>query len=258
MFAKFVSEIGTAHLAVQICDKMIHWYDSGLVLIQGYEGSNATAVFYPQNLSGEVVPVIENTPEMRQKICEVIQKFNCEKTYDLKRTNCQHFAQEVFKVLDLQSEFSKMEGPVGNYLNYIIGKGRNSSKHCFLVNKDLIIVKDNAKKDLCWDNHEQLDQWTTTENQKKYELYAPLLKAFHRGFQMREKALVKRGIETYKGDDEHCPLGWPTMYMKNLMEKFGIKDDKYDFFDIETSTSFKVTSGITSGITSGGLSSNKN
>jgi len=257
MFAKFVSEIGTAHLAVQIADKMVHWYDSGLVLVQGYEGANATAVFHPQNTNGDVVPVIENTQEMRDKICHIIQKYNCEKIYDLKKSNCQTFAQEIFKSLDLQCEFSKMEGPVGYYLNYIIGKGRNSKKHCFLINNKLEIVKDTAtKKELIWDDHEQLDRWTTPENQKKYELYFPLLKAFHRGFQMREKALIKKGQETYKGDKDHCPLGFPTLYMKNLMEKFDI-DENYDFFDIDTSTSFKVTSSGGSGINSG-ISSNRN
>ena len=29
IFSRFVSQVGTAHLAVQISDKMVHWYDSG-------------------------------------------------------------------------------------------------------------------------------------------------------------------------------------------------------------------------------------
>ena len=110
--------------------------------------------------------MIENTEENRKKICKVIQKYNCEKKYNLKNCNCQNFSQDIFKALHLNNEFKKMEGKVGTYLNYIINKGRNSKDHCFLLDSKQNIIVDNDRR-LVWDDHKEFDIWCNNEDNMK-------------------------------------------------------------------------------------------
>ena len=113
-------------------------------------------------LIGNEIPVVENTPEIRRKICETIQLYNCKKIYNIKTCNCQTFAQSIFEVLGFKSEFSKLEGPVGNYIRYIINNPKTESFAC-LVDKNLKIMKQNGNP-LTWKTHQQLDEWQNEES----------------------------------------------------------------------------------------------
>ena len=68
-FASMTQEIGSAHLGIQIADKVIHWFSSDFALIKDFKSQGATALFYPQDSNGNEVPVIQNTPENRKAIC---------------------------------------------------------------------------------------------------------------------------------------------------------------------------------------------
>ena len=136
-----------------------------MVVVQAYEGMNATALFYPKNLEGDYVPVIDNTEENRLAVCKVIQRYNCEKKYSAKNCNCQTFAQDVYKALNLNHDFAKYNDPIGDYLNYIIGKkGRNGEDFAMLVSKGKIMTDPKTKKPLSWKTHEELDIWCSNKD----------------------------------------------------------------------------------------------
>ena len=143
-----------------------------MVVVQAYEGMNATALFYPKNHEDIYVPVIDNTEKNRLAVCEVIQRYNCQETYSMRNCNCQTFAQDIYKSLNLNHDFAKYEGPIGDYLNYIIGKkGRNGEDFAMLVSKGKIMTDPKTKKPLSWKTHEELDIWCSNKENEKIGKY---------------------------------------------------------------------------------------
>eukprot|EP01091_Cochliopodium_minus_P002273 TRINITY_DN12138_c0_g1_i1.p1 TRINITY_DN12138_c0_g1~~TRINITY_DN12138_c0_g1_i1.p1 ORF type:complete len:331 (+),score=54.46 TRINITY_DN12138_c0_g1_i1:1-993(+) len=188
--AHFTQEIGTNHLAVQVCDKIIHWLDNSLVLVHEFSGSNCIAVFYPQKEKKEY-PNIPNTEENRLRICQVIQKWNCSKIYSSLNANCQNFTAEIFGALSLDFKFSNMGGPVKDFINFISRPNNTQTLPCF--------VKEGSKI-LEWTSHYELDQWSKENPQDSYSELYYLIKGFHRGFQVKKEV----------GFSE-CPYGVATL-----------------------------------------------
>ena len=180
--AKFVTDIGLSHIAVQINDKMVHWFDVGLVIVTPFEGSNASAVFYPQK-DGDEIPCIENTEENRKKICEVILEYNCNKKYNQKNDNCQNFVEDIFDALKLDSDFKKMKGHVGDYLKFITGKGKNEKYFACIVDSKQNILMDKKKK-LVFKTHEELDEWTVNNLEKCKKKFAFFNSLFYKNEKM--------------------------------------------------------------------------
>eukprot|EP01091_Cochliopodium_minus_P002179 TRINITY_DN12064_c0_g1_i1.p1 TRINITY_DN12064_c0_g1~~TRINITY_DN12064_c0_g1_i1.p1 ORF type:complete len:442 (-),score=112.95 TRINITY_DN12064_c0_g1_i1:107-1432(-) len=199
-FASWTQEVGASHLGVQIADTIVHWFNSSFALPKEWKGGGATALFYPQDREGLEVPVIENTKENRMAVCKVIQMWNCQKIYSQRNANCQLFAADIFKALGLNQNFSKWEGPVGDFLKYA-GEYENQTKEIY----PCIIKSGNVY--IQWKSHEELDNWHN-DNLDTYEDYASLLKAFHRAYQLRQDI----GF--------NCPQDAPTL----LINKFGEKE----------------------------------
>eukprot|EP01091_Cochliopodium_minus_P014662 TRINITY_DN5004_c1_g1_i2.p1 TRINITY_DN5004_c1_g1~~TRINITY_DN5004_c1_g1_i2.p1 ORF type:complete len:345 (+),score=77.82 TRINITY_DN5004_c1_g1_i2:18-1052(+) len=218
-YAKKKMEVGTNHLAVQICDKIIHWYDNSLVNVCNYSGKKALAIFYPFKANKEMEKYYTNTPETRKKICEVIQRWNCTLTYSSTDRNCQHFASEMFGVLGFDNNFK--EGPFGEFIKFISNATNKQTNPC-IVEKGKIIEE--------WKNHYELDDWTK-ENMEIITAdinYYLLIKGFHRAYQARKLAFEKEkeeikeeGEENVEGElnkkgeeigHPHCPMGEPVIF----------------------------------------------
>ena len=114
-------------------------------------------------------------------------------------TNCQTFAQEMFKRLGLDFEFKSYEGPVGEFMKYI-------SKHSSQTYPCLV---EKGKKIIEWKSHIELDIWHK-ENKDIYESNT-FLKAFHRGFQVQDS------------EGENCIFDFPTLLIKDDGKKIFVK-----------------------------------
>eukprot|EP01091_Cochliopodium_minus_P015400 TRINITY_DN5475_c0_g1_i2.p1 TRINITY_DN5475_c0_g1~~TRINITY_DN5475_c0_g1_i2.p1 ORF type:complete len:180 (+),score=59.78 TRINITY_DN5475_c0_g1_i2:249-788(+) len=142
-------------------------------------------------------PSIENNKENRTKICKLIQNWNCKVEYSQTKNNCQHFASEMFKVLDLDNKFSNMTGPIGYFLNYIAKPTVNLEFPCIISNEGSIIKQ--------FETHLALDEWTVeNEVEKKGHDYHYLVKGFHRGFQAKKQI-----------GQTACPMHDPTLLQVN-------------------------------------------
>jgi len=78
--AEYLQEVGSAHLAVQIADKIVHWVNTSYTITTDFRGSSAVALFYPQK-EGNEQRFIANTPPNRTAICRVICRWNCQIKY---------------------------------------------------------------------------------------------------------------------------------------------------------------------------------
>jgi len=198
-FAKLTQDVGTAHLAVQVADNVLHWFNSGFVFIKEWRGSKATALFYPQNNEGVEIPLIDNTAENRARICKVIQEWNCLKEYNSRVNNCQKFASQLFESVDLNGTFSKYEGWVGEFIRFVANTG-NEVNPCLVRDGGVLIE---------WRSHEDLDKWHN-QNKTTFPEASGLLKAMHRAFQLRGDP----GI--------YCPHDAPTLLVTNTGKKIPI------------------------------------
>eukprot|EP01091_Cochliopodium_minus_P014532 TRINITY_DN4949_c0_g1_i1.p1 TRINITY_DN4949_c0_g1~~TRINITY_DN4949_c0_g1_i1.p1 ORF type:complete len:338 (-),score=72.50 TRINITY_DN4949_c0_g1_i1:44-1057(-) len=194
MTAKFSQEVGAHHLAIQICDKIVHWVGASLVIVKKFSGSNCLALLYPQK-EGKEFPSIENTKNNRDIICQIIQKWNCTKIYSGSNHNCQHFTSEIFEALGLDFKFSKMQGPVGDFIKYISQYSNEELFPCIVQDGEVLEE---------WKTHYALDDWSQEYVDRESKYYY-LIKGFHRGFQVKQEV----GFPT-------CPDGDATLLEKKV------------------------------------------
>ena len=199
--AVFTQEMGAAHIGIQIADRIVHWLGCGFALVKDWKGAGATALFYPQSKDDREIGTLICNKEVRINIAKVIQKWNCSYSYSSKDYNCQIFASEILKVCGLKDSFKSFSGPVGDFIEHI-SKFENMKKefHPCIIRDKKIMIK--------WESHAELDKWHN-EN-KGMGNYESLLKAFHRGYQL-------------KGDyGVDCPCNEPTL----LVDGEGIKTNQ--------------------------------
>ena len=208
-FASITQQVGTAHLGVQIGETVLHWFNSSFVIPKEWKGAGATAVFYPQKSNGDEVPAIENTPENRMKVCQVIQNWNITKTYNSVHANCQMFAGDIFKALGFNENFSKYQGWVGDFVRYMSDiKNQEKVLYPCLIKGNTVLKE--------WKNHQELDEWHAKGEDKSFPEAYSLLKAFHRAFQMRGDHTDPKLL--------HCPFDSPTLLIGNDGEKLNVND----------------------------------
>ena len=176
------------HLSVQISDSILHWFDSSMVFIKSWKGSNVTALCYPQNKEGEEVGMVQNSKKNRLKVCKIIEKWNCEKEYDDHLNNCQSFVVSIFDSFGFHSNFTEYSGMVGDFMRHV-------SKKTIQINPSLL---KQHKILIEWKTHQELDDWNNL-NKHTFPDALQLLKAFHRAFQL-------------KGEEgKNCPFPHPTL-----------------------------------------------
>jgi len=184
--AEYLQEVGSAHLAVQVADKIVHWVNTSYTITTEFRGSSAVALFYPQE-GGIEKRFIENSEKNREALCRVICRWNCQIKYSSLKGNCQQFVAAIFKSFNLDTKFGSMEGAIGEFLRYLASANKEEIHPC-------IVTK--GKKGIEWKTHKELDEW----HEKNGESYDEnLLKGFHRAFQLR-------------GDHgRSCSFGDPTL-----------------------------------------------
>eukprot|EP01091_Cochliopodium_minus_P011461 TRINITY_DN3251_c0_g1_i1.p1 TRINITY_DN3251_c0_g1~~TRINITY_DN3251_c0_g1_i1.p1 ORF type:complete len:417 (+),score=92.91 TRINITY_DN3251_c0_g1_i1:30-1280(+) len=219
LVANILMKAGTNHLGVQICDKIVHWFDNSLVAVTEFSGEKALAIFPPYKGNEECLS-IPNTEENRLKICKLVQKWNCTVTYSLSDNNCQKFASNLFETLGLNTDFKN--GPFGEFIEHISKPNNTITKPCYVKG---------GRIEHTWENHFELDEWTEENNDfiVEHRSLFLLIKGFHRAYQARtiahEKKEEKNEDPSVKRDDlgyGQCPMGNVTGL------EIGIPKDKYD------------------------------
>eukprot|EP01091_Cochliopodium_minus_P009858 TRINITY_DN2522_c0_g2_i1.p1 TRINITY_DN2522_c0_g2~~TRINITY_DN2522_c0_g2_i1.p1 ORF type:complete len:327 (+),score=83.16 TRINITY_DN2522_c0_g2_i1:731-1711(+) len=186
LYAKLIMQVGTNHSGVQVCDKLIHWFDNSLVAVSDFSGEKALAIIPPYKDDDECLTV-PNTPEMRLKICKLIQKWNCTITYSSMINNCQKFSSQLFKKMGLNNDFT--EGPLKEFIDFISRANNTQTKPCYVVNGEI-------KKS--WENHYELDEWTIQNKPFIGRKYQALIKGFQKENQTRYFANKKKKKKDWK------------------------------------------------------------
>eukprot|EP01091_Cochliopodium_minus_P013489 TRINITY_DN435_c0_g1_i6.p1 TRINITY_DN435_c0_g1~~TRINITY_DN435_c0_g1_i6.p1 ORF type:complete len:381 (+),score=64.25 TRINITY_DN435_c0_g1_i6:254-1396(+) len=190
--ACLTQEMGAAHVAIQISNRIVHWLGCSFALVKDWHGAAATALFYPQDCQSNEVEYLVCNEKMKDDIARLIQKWNCEVMYDSLKSNCQKFVSEMLKKMGLLDTFSSYQGYIGEFIDYI-------SKYDKMKEEFYPCIIKNGKVLISWKIHKELDSWHE-ENKSDIESYLPLLRAFHRAFQL-------------KGDyRSECPCGEPTKF----------------------------------------------
>eukprot|EP01091_Cochliopodium_minus_P015584 TRINITY_DN5591_c0_g1_i1.p1 TRINITY_DN5591_c0_g1~~TRINITY_DN5591_c0_g1_i1.p1 ORF type:complete len:292 (-),score=62.84 TRINITY_DN5591_c0_g1_i1:23-898(-) len=179
MIGKIATEFGSTHLAIQIGDKVLHWFDTSFVFIKDkYRSRNVVSVFYPQKIKKggegeerELISEIEDNEENRKKIIKFVIHWNTHEIYGAVKNNCQYFCKQFLKVFNLEITFQDPQTKL--FLEYLVTCGSPIPR--VVVNKEIIEFK----------NHEELERWhemnSELNSDKEY-----LLKSFHRAFHLNK------------------------------------------------------------------------
>lgn len=197
----FATKFGLVHAALQIADKVVHFFTNSFVKIDRFKGSNALYLINI-NSSGR----LPKSEKIQQAIAEVIVKWNKEAVYDHSVCNCQDFVEDLCDTLNKKFNLSPPEKIELNFKsNPLIKK--------FL--DELVDYPDFATPYFKLENiryvfktHEDLDKWEAKHVNKLEAQDRAFLKGFHRAFQLQEA--TKKGFTSFK-DFPECLIGNPTV-----------------------------------------------
>jgi hypothetical protein len=96
------------HSSIQIGKKVLHWFDSSIVLIKHFD-SNETLLALDID---EIDLNDKEEVEKINKVKKVILMYNTQKQYSTKNCNCQHFCDDILKAMNMEIKFS---GQISNY-----------------------------------------------------------------------------------------------------------------------------------------------
>lgn len=160
------------------------------------------------------------------KIADVIVEWNVNKTYSMKKNNCQVFIDDLIDCLGEKLEFGSK---VAGYLQKLRSKG--SCKLKYHIPKEIQEIQEiqeiakelNSKEKIIFRSHQELDKFTNVIVGKlplfaiNYKDDYFLLKSFDRAFWLRH---YKSSMDTgYKPDEKGCPFKDP--------KDFSLKSDWY-------------------------------
>jgi hypothetical protein len=111
LLALFQKTYGPVHTCIQIGPYVLHWYNNSLVKVDSVKSTNSLLA-----LDVAVIDIDRNVSIKRNSsICKIIElaaNYNMFKKYDLITCNCQHFVDDILKILGINSLkdcFSKKE-----------------------------------------------------------------------------------------------------------------------------------------------------
>lgn len=204
------SPVGFFHTALIIGPFYLEWNSSSLCIPRKcYSTSALLAIDLKETKLKEC-----NFDETMNKISKVICQWNIEKKYDRFYCNCQHFVDDLLKVLEIQIEFkSTMKEMVNSMRN------QGECKIEWKIPKEIqekCLIKENVKK---FSTHEELDDLVVKVLEKipKFKNLYPedylLLKSYDRAFWLkyyRDKRNKENWAKEPEDDKEcGCPFDNP-------------------------------------------------
>eukprot|EP00029_Vermamoeba_vermiformis_P003283 TRINITY_DN13677_c0_g1_i1.p1 TRINITY_DN13677_c0_g1~~TRINITY_DN13677_c0_g1_i1.p1 ORF type:complete len:291 (-),score=29.25 TRINITY_DN13677_c0_g1_i1:108-875(-) len=170
---------GNCHAGIQVGNKTVNWYDNSLVTIGDFAASTGFILFSPKESL-----IVTLTEELMEDIADFIVRWNCEHNYNVLNKNCHVFVEEVLKVFGLPMP----SGPLRKFIDRIRNgetKRRIQTQNCGVLE---------------FETHEELDHLEMENSESLTVGEKKILKLFHRGFQMQERA---KEIPSVK----YCPAG---------------------------------------------------
>lgn len=156
----------------------------------------------------------------------MIVDWNANKKYNQNKCNCQHFVDDLLKVLGIRLESAvESDLPLKEYLSTLRSRGRGEM--AFKINNDIRESLKIQPKSKSFESHWQLDHWVNTELLEKDPLFPQkhptewgLLKSFDRAFWLRhfkmekdERFMPLDRYSQHSGDtccEGRCPFNDPT------------------------------------------------
>ena len=157
--------------------------------------------------------------EALDKISSVISEWNSNMTYSQQKANCQHFVDDICRVLGLELKF---KGALGEYCERLRTFG--SCELNYSIPKELKEKCGFSKDTFKFETHLELDNFVH-EILKKDPMYFErgkqddwmLLKSFDRAFWLRY--FKNKKSEAFKPCTEGCPFSDPTQ-SGSILENF--------------------------------------
>lgn len=193
---------GLFHTALIIGPFYIEWNSSSLCIPRRcYSSAALLAIDLKESQLVELD--VDHTIDSLSKI---ICKWNTEKQYDRLSCNCQHFIDEVLKVLGIELRFEKT---MKEFIKKIRKEGE--CKIEWKISKEIkekFSIKEDTKM---FNTHSELDKFVNELMkiepmfEEKYREDYFLLKSFDRAFWLNSYSKKKRkGTECFRDDDGNC------------------------------------------------------
>ncbi|KAL9644818.1 hypothetical protein ABK040_009276 [Willaertia magna] len=211
-----VPQFGLFHSALIVGPWYLEWNDSSLIVPRKcYSGAAVLAADVERCFHGPQVG------QALEKIGQVICDWNATMLYSQKKANCQHFVDELCRVLGIELKF---KGALGEYCEKLRSNG--SCKLNYYICKELKEKCGFEQDVIQFETHAQLDQFVK-EILEKHSIYFDmsksgqddwlLLKSFDRAFWLRHFKTKKH--DDFKPCESGCPFGDPSQ-SGSIIENF--------------------------------------
>jgi serine/threonine protein kinase len=169
-------DYGMVHAAIQVGPVILEWGPSSVVipeLIDDFKADHVVLALDVGNLDGSMGFV------ERQRIsnlCKCVVAWNCGKSYDVTRHNCQDFVNACLRSLDIKTNLT---GEISSFLRSLTGQNKEGTRFKFKGK----VFKSHRDLDHYLDAH-----WDELQAEDRADDLA-LLKAFDRAFWIRHRTL---------------------------------------------------------------------
>jgi hypothetical protein len=220
---------GRIHTGIAIGSKIIEWNDSSLCIPRPTASSKAF-------LALDVGTLVKTELQAKlEELSKVVVDWNVNKTYSMLQNNCQRFVDDCFSALEIEPKF---EGLLAEYITSVRKEGScstffklaPSTRQEMLSSHGQEFIDELGFKDsetILFETHKQVDDFCFKIMNKYDEDFskpnsvrpehlelAALLKAFDRGFWLRQR----KGLEEGKCSEKGCPFGDPALSGTNWIE----------------------------------------
>jgi hypothetical protein len=199
-------QFGMFHSALVVGPWYLEWNDSSLIVPRKcYAGAAVLAADVDKFFKGPQVN------EAIDRITRVICDWNSNKQYSQYGVNCQHFVDELCKVLEINLEF---KGALGNFIQELRKTGQCELEYTLTPELQKILGVDYSRRR--FKTHRELDDFVTmvrTKSPLYYDIDPVgkddwiLLKSFDRGFWLRHF----KNLDAVEHQPHECPFSNPTV-----------------------------------------------